>query len=87
MYTCQNATLLETTCRGLFVQRLTFVTFMDRLVDKKTLLESELTEEQRELSKNYLPELTDLEVTRKEVTNALRKTRLMVAITLLWIYG
>ena len=60
---------------------------MDRLVDKKTLSESELTEEQRELSKTYLPELTDLEVTRKEVTNALRKTRLMVAITLLWIYG
>ena len=59
---------------------------MDRLVDKKTISESELTEEQQELSKNYLPDLTDLDVTRKEVTNALRKTRLMVFITLLWIY-
>ena len=77
--------MLKDILKSKFIKRLTFVIFMDRLVDKKTLSESELTEEQRELSKTYLPELTDLEVTRKEVTNALRKTRLMVFITLLWI--
>lgn len=50
----------------------------ESLTDKKTISESELSTEQRKLSENYLPPLTDLHNIKTEVSNSIRKTKLLV---------
>ena len=68
--------MLETQKTGFLAMGLIFL--FSRLKDKRTVLESELTDEQRRLSENYLPQPFDPNSVDREMCQCFAKLKLLV---------